>query len=298
MPRNPSLEAHHFEALGTNCSLFAVGLSRGRLLEGEGWVRRLGARLTRFSPESELSRLNAASGRWVDVSSETEKLLRESLRAFELSGGLVNIAVLPSMLAIGYTRPLSEGYTVATLGKVRPLPPLPSALTVRRGGARLEPGCGIDLGGVAKGWMADRLRERLGPNSLANLGGDLSAGGPGPSGDGWPVGLGGVTVVLRDHGAATSSVRRRRWAALHHLINPHTGLPAATGLEEVSVVARTGFEAEVVAKTALLGGPDVARAYCATHALAWWLSPAPSGAPPPLPLPTERGGPLSSPRSI
>jgi thiamine biosynthesis lipoprotein len=274
MPRNPPLESHHFEALGTSCSLFAVGLSRDRLVEGEFWVRRLGARLTRFSPESELSRLNAAEGRWVDVSAETEELLRESLRAFELSGGLVNIAVLPSMLAIGYTRSMSEGSTAACLGRVRPLPSLPNVLSVRRGGARLEPGCGIDLGGVAKGWMADRLRERLGANVVANLGGDLSAGGAGPTGDGWPVGLGGVTVLLRDHGAATSSVRRRRWAALHHLINPRTGLPADTGLEEVSVVAHSGFEAEVVAKTALLAGPGVARAYCATHALAWWLSPA------------------------
>lgn len=274
MPHNPQVEAHYFEALGTNCSLFAVGLSRGRLLEGEFWVRRLGARLTRFSPESELSRLNAAAGRWVNVRAETEELLRESLRAFELSGGLVNVAVLPSMLAIGYTRSLSEGHTEATLGRARPLPSLPAVLTVRRGAARLEPGCGIDLGGVAKGWMADRLRERLGPNALANLGGDLSAGGPGPKGDGWPVGLGGVTVMLRDHGAATSSVRRRRWAALHHLINPRTGLPAETGLEEVSVVTHSGFEAEVVAKTALLAGPDVARAYCADHAVAWWLSPA------------------------
>jgi thiamine biosynthesis lipoprotein len=274
MPRNPPLESHHFEALGTNCSLFAVGLSRDRLREGEFWVRRLGARLTRFSPDSELSRLNAAAGRWVDISAETEELLRLSLRAYETSGGLVNVAVLPSMLAIGYTRTLSDGTTATSLGKARPLPALPGVLTVRRGGARLEPGCGIDLGGIAKGWMADRLRERLGLNALANLGGDLSAGGPGPSGDGWPVGFAGVTVMLRDHGAATSSVRRRRWAALHHLINPRTGLPASTGLEEVSVVAHTAYDAEVIAKTALLVGPDVARAYCATNALAWWLSPA------------------------
>jgi thiamine biosynthesis lipoprotein len=273
MPRSSPLEVHHFEALGTNCSLFGVGISRDRLMEGELWVRRLGARLTRFSPDSELSRLNAGGGRWVSVSAETEELLRLSLRAFDVSGGLVNVAVLPSMLAIGYTRTLSNGATPATLSRGRPLPPLPSVLAVRRGGARLEPGSGIDLGGIAKGWMADRLRERLGLNALANLGGDLSAGGPGPTGDGWPVGLGGVTVMLHEHGAATSSVRRRRWAALHHLINPRTGLPAATGLDEVSVVARCGFDAEVIAKTALLVGPDVARAYCATNALAWSLEP-------------------------
>jgi thiamine biosynthesis lipoprotein len=118
------------------------------------------------------------------------------------------------------------------------------------------------------------LRDSLGPNALANLGGDLSARGVGPAGDGWPVGLGGATVTLRDQGAATSSVRRRRWSVEHHhLIDPRTGLPARTGLEEVSVVATSGVEAEVVAKTALLVGPDLAPLYCAAHALAWWLSP-------------------------
>jgi thiamine biosynthesis lipoprotein len=273
-PRRAPVEAHHFEALGTNCSLFAVGLSRGRLLEGEFWVRRLGARLTRFSPESELSRLNRSPGRWIDVSPELESLLRESLVAFKTSSGLVNVAVLPSMEAVGYTRPLSEAAPVATEPRACPLPDLPDVLAVRPGAARLERGAGIDLGGIAKGWMADRLVETLGPSALANIGGDLSAGGVGPAGDGWSVGLGGVTVLLRNQGAATSSVRRRRWGnELHHLIDPRTGLPARTGLEEVSVVAATGVEAEVVAKAALLAGPELAPVYCAVHALAWWLSP-------------------------
>jgi FAD:protein FMN transferase len=273
MPRSAPIEALHFEALGTTCSLFAIGLSRGRLLEGELWVRRMGARLTRFSTKSELSRLNAATGRWIDISAELETLLRESLRAFETSGGFVNVAVLPSMAAIGYTRPLSQGQTAVNLPVTNPLPALPDVLRVRPGAARLEPGAGIDLGGIAKGWMADRLRDSLGPNALANIGGDLSAAGVGPAGIGWPVGLAGVTVLLRDQGAATSSVRRRRWGEHHHLIDPRTGLPARTGLEEVSVVATDGVEAEVVAKAALLVGPELAPTYCAAHAQAWWLSP-------------------------
>jgi thiamine biosynthesis lipoprotein len=280
MPRKYSgrlrlgVEAHHFEALGTNCSLFAVGLPPDRLLEGEFWARQMGARLTRFSPDSELSRFNAEPGTWRDVSFELESLLRESLHAFEMSSGLVNVAVLRSLEAAGYTRPLAEGRPIATELRASPLPRLPDVLAVRPGAARLEPGAGIDLGGIAKGWMADRLRDSLGPNALANLGGDLSACGVGPAGDGWAVGLGGATVLLRDQGAATSSVRRRRWSVEHHhLIDPRTGLPARTGLEEVSVVATNGVEAEVVAKTALLAGPEVAPAYCAAHALAWWLSP-------------------------
>ena len=273
MPHSAPLEEHHFEALGARCGLFAVGLSKDRLVEGELWTVRLGARLTRFSRDSELSRFNASAGTWVEVSGDLEALLRESLHAFETSAGLVNVAVLPSMIGIGYTKPLSSGRLAATVTEMRPPPALPAVLEVKRRAARLEPGAGIDLGGIAKGWMADRLCDALGPNALANLGGDLSAGGPGPAGDGWPVGLAGVTVLLREQGAATSSVRRRRWGdGQHHLIDPRTGRPAKTGLEEVSVVAATGVEAEVVAKTALLIGPELAPVFCAARAMAWWLS--------------------------
>jgi thiamine biosynthesis lipoprotein len=275
MPRNHQVESpvesHHFEALGTSCALFGIGISHDRLQEGEVWLRRMGARLTRFSSSSELSALNASGGRWVEISLDLESMLRLSLRAFEMSSGLVNAAVLPAMLAIGYVRPLKEGIGPASLERNETLPDLPEVLRVRPGAACLEPGAGLDLGGIAKGWMADRLAEALGPNSVANLGGDLFAAGVGPDGAGWPVGFAGSTLMLLDQGAATSSVRWRRWGELHHLIDPRTGRPACTGLEEVSVVASSGFEAEVLAKTALLAGPDLAPVYCAANALAWWL---------------------------
>src|SRR6266851_5173150 len=272
MRREPAVAAHHFEAMGTVCSVFAVGTTpESRLVDGERWVRDLASRLTRFSADSELSRLNARTGEWVEVSAEVEAVLRAAGRAYELSAGLVNASVLPSMLAAGYTRPLKAGATTVVLDRARPAPALPQVLRVRRGQARLDSGAGIDLGGIAKGWMADRLVELIGPNAVVNLGGDLRAVGAGPRGDGWPVGVADITLLLRDQGAATSSIRRRRWGGAHHLIDPRSGLPADTGLEEVSVVAASGFEAEVVAKTALLLGPEIATAYCAGHALAWWL---------------------------
>src|SRR2546427_3202044 len=258
MRPDASVKSHHFEALGTSCSLFAVGHSHGRLLEGESWVRRLGARLTRFSEDSELSRLNRAAGEWVAISDEMDEILHAALRAHAMSAGLVNVAVLPAMLAVGYTRRLVEGPGVATLEGLRPLLPLPDVLELRDGEARVQAGCGVDLGGIAKGWMADWLSETLGPNVVVNLGGDLRARGAGPRGAGWPVGLGGATLLLRNQGAATSSVQRRRWGELHHLIDPRTGSPARTGLEEGSVVAADRLGAGGVPETGLLVGPDLA----------------------------------------
>lgn len=246
--------------MGTTCSLFAVDAD---LLEAERWVRRIAARLTRFEPESELSRLNARPGEWRPISEELASVLQASLNAYAASAGLVNAAVLPSMTAIGYTRPLAQGPGTATLEEARPLPSLPEVLEIRPGAARVT--SGIDLGGIAKGWMADRLAGMLGPPCLVNLGGDLRAHGE------WPVDVAGTTLLLRDQAAATSGVRKRRWAGVHHLIDPRTGLPAKSGLSEVSVVTSTALEAEVVAKTALLLGPTLAAAYCATNAHAWWF---------------------------
>jgi thiamine biosynthesis lipoprotein len=267
------LERRLFEALGGECELYGYGLTPARLAEGEAWVHERHDRLTRFSPASELSRFNASAGSWADVSPLLESLLRECLRANELSGGLVNAAVLPALLAAGYTRTFSEGPTAVTASVVPPA--LPEVLEVRSGSARLRQGASIDLGGIAKGWLADRLAADLGLNSLVNLCGDLFARGGGETGDGWPVDMGGKTVLLLDMGAATSGTRKRAWGPeLHHLIDPRTGLPSRSDLAEASVIARSGADAEIFAKTALILGSKRAEEYLAAHdALGWSLTP-------------------------
>ena len=267
-----ALEQRLFEALGGECEIYGFDLDAERLAQGERWVHEMHHRLTRFSPTSELSRFNASAGSWAAVSPLLESLLRECLRAHELSRGLVNAAVLPALLAAGYTRTFSEGPTHVTASVVPPA--LPEVLEVRTGSARLRQGASIDLGGIAKGWLADRLAADLGPNSLVNLCGDLYARGGGETGDGWPVGMGGKTVLLLDMGAATSGTRKRTWGPdLHHLIDPRTGLPSRSDLAEVSVIARTGADAEIFAKTALLLGSTAAQDFLVTHdALGWSLT--------------------------
>src|SRR5579864_4594493 len=154
----PEIPSRHFDAMGTTCSLFALDAD---LAWGERWVRRVAERLTRFSPDSELSRLNAHAGQWFAVSAELELVLLAALEAHRMSAGLVNAAVLPSMVAIGYSRSLVDGPSVTTLDGPQPLRPLPEVLEVRAGRARVARGSGVDLGGIAKGWMADRLSEAL-----------------------------------------------------------------------------------------------------------------------------------------
>lgn len=239
----------------------------------ERWIRAMHDRLSRFTPSSEVSRFNRDAGRWTEVSPDLHSLLEAGLWAYRASGGLVHIGVLRPLLATGYRRPLRQGPLPVDVHGMRPPASLPEMLWLRPGRARLAPGSGVDLGGLAKGWMADRLAAWLGGRCLVNLGGDLRV-----SGQGWPIGFGATTVLMPDGaGAATSSTRKRRWrddgAVVHHLIDPRTGRPSASGLSEVSVIADTALEAEMLAKTALLLGAADGPAFLAANARAWRTCP-------------------------
>jgi thiamine biosynthesis lipoprotein len=263
------IERRVVESLGGVCELFAIGADAEALASAESWIRRMHDRLTRFEPHSEVSRLNAARGRWFTVSAEVEALLRESLRAFEISEGLVNVAVLPALLAAGYTRDFDAGPTATT--NPPPIRALPEVLQLRSGEARLVGGS-IDLGGIAKGWLADRVAERLGDNALVNLCGDLYARGGGTTGEGWPVGFGTKTLLVKDLGAATSGTAKRSWEGGHHLIDPRTGFPARSDLSEVSVLAASATDAEIYAKVALLLGADGAPKWLEGRSQGWSLA--------------------------
>jgi thiamine biosynthesis lipoprotein len=263
------VERRSFESLGGQCELFAIGIGQDVLAASEAWICRMHDRLTRFEPNSEVSRLNA-SGDWFAVSPDLDALLHESLRAFEISEGLVNVAVLPALLAAGYTRDFTAGPTGST--PPAPVPPLPEVLQLRPGEARLFHGAAVDLGGIAKGWLADRVADRLGDSALVNLCGDLFARGGGETGEGWPVGFGDRTLLLKDMGAATSGTTKRAWVGGHHLIDPRTGLPAQSDLREVSVLASTATDAEIYAKVALLLGSRDAPKWLESRSPGWSLA--------------------------
>jgi len=261
-------EVHCFRAFGgARCQIIASSARIDELSAAIAEVYAFESRLTRFDAASELSRFNHSSGSTVPVSPLLEALLRVALDAYSLSEGLVNAAVLPALIAAGYDRSIEEvrrrdGHRPAPEAAVSS-PALTAVLDVDRGRATLARGCAIDLGGVGKGWLADRLCERLG-DAVVSLGGDLRAIGSGPDGEGWCVGLcDGAAVLVRDAGVATSGTSGRRWKGGHHLLDPRTGRPADTDVSAVTVVAGSALDAEVLSKMAAIAGsvdgPQLAR---------------------------------------
>jgi thiamine biosynthesis lipoprotein len=261
---------HAFDAMGTHVDVLLVALEDAAgaraLLDTEALVRGLEARLSRFRPDSELSRLNAQGSR--RAGPDLVRVTELALAARKRTGGRFDPTVHDAVVAAGYD------VTFAELEREAPADPGPAA--ARCGGrVRVEPdglivleqGTRIDLGGIAKGDAAERACDGLAPHGacLVNVGGDVATRGVPASGS-WPVGVetpnGPLTLELTAGGLATSGRDRRRWRRggeeRHHVIDPSTGRPAATDLLRVTVVAADAVEAEVLATSLLLIGAEQA----------------------------------------
>ena len=266
-----------FPVMGTEAQLLTVGaadsgaLDRARLL-----LASLEARWTRFRPDSELSRLNAAQGRPMSLPDDTFALVEAAVAAWRLTGGRFDPTVLPALAAAGYDRSFELVARDGPAGDDGTASAVPGcvgiALERHTHLVRLPPGVALDLGGIAKGHAADRAVAALladgAVGALVNLGGDVRVAGVAPDGDAWTVAVddphrpGRDLGVLRlaDGAVATSSRTRRRWARggrmFHHLIDPATAAPASRGVDAAVVVAGHALWAEVLAKAALIAGPD------------------------------------------
>ncbi len=134
----------------------------------------------------------------------------------------------------------------------------------------LPPGMAIDLGGIAKGWIAEQaanILSRYARACVVDAGGDMFLVGLPEGLEQWPVELedplqpDGILTTLRvNPGAiATSTVTKRAWKQAgrnrHHIIDPRTGEPAVSDWISVTVIAPHASEAEVFAKALLIAGP-------------------------------------------
>jgi FAD:protein FMN transferase len=237
-------------------------------------------RLSRFSEESELSRLNRDPRPEVPAT----PLLRELARAVAVAGwaggGLADATLLDSIERAGYRRslgdhrPVALADTLARRDERRPGWPHPAArwrsvgVDEDAGTIVRPPGLRIDSGGIAKGLLADLLAAELdGQRAFAiDCCGDVRVGGSARLARRVMVDdpFGGAPVHelrLRDGAVATSGIGRRCWVGpggdvAHHILDPSTGEPAFTGIVQATALASSALLAETRAKAALLSGPE------------------------------------------
>jgi thiamine biosynthesis lipoprotein len=282
-----------FELFGTQVQLLIGAHAAAPLEAGLAGVRvqrrlqELHRALTRFDRTSELSRLNLRTGDTVRVSPTLFRAIEAAIEAARLSDGLVDPTLLGALERAGYAEsrsgraPADLVAAVAAAPPRRPAtagaPPAWQAIELGKDGrtVRLPAGGRLDLGGSAKGMAVDIAARMLAyqPSFAIDAGGDIRLGGTNPPARSVRIAhpLGGIACELSvDAGAvATSGLRTRIWrngdGFAHHLIDPGTGTPAWTGVIQATALAPSALEAEALAKTALLRGPDAGLDVLARH---------------------------------
>jgi len=265
-----TLERTSFRAMGTVCAVSATAersdaiLARRALDAAQREVAASERALSRFEPDSDLSRLNRASGSWIAVDTRLCEALSAALRARLDTQGPFDPTILPALVAAGYDRSFEQLTE-------RPAMPVngwhPGAridVDPGAGRARVERAAAVDLGGIGKGFAATRALDVMRSTwpgiagALVDLGGDIAVWGTPPEGGPWrvdiadpraPDGLAG-TLAMANGGVATSGRDTRRYGPgrrFHHLIDPATGMPAVAGPLSVTVVAASATEAEALA---------------------------------------------------
>lgn len=229
--------------------------------------------LSRTVQGSDIYRINHAGGQWVEVEEDTIEVLEKGLRYGELSGGRFDITIGDVSALWDFHEEDEEGQRTGTLPDEQQLAEAVTHVDYRNieiDGRRVrlkDPAATIDLGGIAKGYIADRtaefLQEKGVTSAIVDLGGNIviigqkgtslqdGAGSDFSIGIASPVSgrgelLGAVTCS--DKTVVTSGTYERYFeidgVRYHHVLDPENGYPFATDLLAVTVIGERGMSAD------------------------------------------------------
>ncbi len=210
---------------------------------------------------SDVGRINRAKGEFVEVDNHTVDLIKTGIKYGNISGGVFDITV-------GRLTGLWDFHTN------EPKLPTESELTyainhvdyknieIEGNRVRLsDPESQLDLGGIAKGYIADRVAdalEEMGVKSaVVNLGGNIVGIGKKPKGEEFVIGIERPysqrtaiigTVNISDSTVVTSGIYERQFELngkiYHHILDVNSGYPVKSDVEAVSLVSKKGMSVD------------------------------------------------------
>ncbi len=236
-------------------------------------IHRLEELLSTWIPASELSRVNAAAGRdAITLSAETFELLTRSMEITELTEGGFNIAVGPAVEAWSVT----ERMRVPSKDELNQLKAIVYPAQIRlderaRTVFLSKPGMRIDVGGIGKGFAADRavaVMQAAGATAgVVALSGDIKTFGRFPDGARFRFGIrhprkeGVILATLDMENEAISTAGdyeryfERDGVRYHHILDPAT-LEPARQCQGVTVIASEGTLADGLDTGIFVMGPE------------------------------------------
>jgi len=257
-------------ALGTNIQLTTFGtIDNAGVNEAFKLIQKYEDLLTVNRGHSEMMSVNKSAGLDpVQVSGATYSLVKTSMKYSQQNFGF-NAAIGPlvKLWKIGFVGANipSETDIENQMQIINPndvvLDDKSQSVFLRKSGMEL------DLGGIAKGYIADRIRDlwhAMGISSgIIDLGGNVLFVGDSPTHDDhkWIVGVQNPTsergetignVRIGECSAVTTGIYERyleiNGKKYHHVIDPRTGYPLKTDLASVTVFVKNSIEGELEAK--------------------------------------------------
>lgn len=211
-----------------------------------------------FREDSDISRVNANAGEWIDVDPLFATILGQTLELAAATQGRLDPSVGTRWLSLADTdiRLRSADYR---------------QIELRGTQVRIPGWMRLDLGSIAKAWCADEAAAKAaaatGYGVLVGLCGDIAVAGPAPSA-GWTIVCGddhrnpgagpSSKVIITDGGLATSSTRVRRTHYGAHVLDPVTMRPITGPWHTVTVAAATCAQANAAGTAALVLGSEAA----------------------------------------
>lgn len=207
------------------------------------------------------------------VSPETAIIVEKSLTYSEMTSGLFDITVEPLIKLWGIGADHAKVPTLQEIGNALTLVGWKEVVVLRDLGVVALPrsGMAIDLGAVAKGYIADKVKEMFIEqgikSAIINLGGNVLLLGEKPNKVLFRVGIqnpfsprGSYLGVIsgKDFSVATSGIYERYFEedgkAYHHILNPKTGYPAESDIAGISVVTKESFEGDCLSTSLFMMG--------------------------------------------
>ncbi len=219
--------------------------------------------LSRTIETSEIARLNR--GEITEVSEDTAELIEKGLFYGELTDGALDISIEPVSslwdFSSGNEHPVlpDSALLEAALKKVDYQKVRIQDCNV----SFMEDGMGIELGAIAKGYIADKIKAYLTEQGVKsatiNLGGNMLCVGAKPSGTPFRIGIQKpfadhsqvVAIVDIDDLSVVSSGIYERYITVdgkqyHHILNPATGYPYDNGLVSVTIISPKSVDGDAL----------------------------------------------------
>lgn len=278
-----------FQALGTNITSQVKADTEEKAQFCQKVIKdetlRLEQLLSAYIPSSDISKLGTSNGNWVEVSPDTVEILDLTKDICEITGGALDptVGTLVKLWSVDHPnhRVPSPQEIEEALKKVD----YKQIQTKKEGDkyyAKIGKGQEITLGATGKGFIADKIAQKLRANEcnnvLVSLGGNIITLGTNGRGDPWFIGIqepdlkrgrNFAAVPSKDESVVTSGDYEKFFIKdgkkYHHILNPKTGEPVPATLSSVTIINRNSGYADGLCTALFVMGWDGALKFLVEH---------------------------------